>query len=79
MATYNTAWTTYEARNESQSYYATKEVATKRALSHLMSNVDDYDREHFKWSDVGSEMGYWTHEGSGNIRFIESIKIFLGE
>ena len=79
MANYNTAWATYELRNEGLSFYVNKELATKRALSQVMCETDDFDCENFVWSDVGEAMGYWTHKKTGCMRWVESIRIHTGD
>ena len=78
MSNHNTAWMAYELRGDGQTFYVNKELATKRALSHLMCVLDDFDRDNFEWKDIGDDMGYWTHT-TGRMRWVESLRIYTGD
>lgn len=80
MATYNTAWQIKQSyENEITAFYVTRELATKRALSSLMCDVDDYDEDHFTLEVIGETMQYWVHKHTGSVYWVERIRIFTGE
>lgn len=80
MATYNIAWQIKQGyENNITAFYVTRELATKRALSSLMSDCEDFDEDHYKLEVIGDTMQYWVHTKTGFVYWIERIRIFTGE